>query len=102
DELDAVAQLGPEVVEVGGPREAPRHANDGDRTVLHGERGGGGRYIGALPFAQEGRQSADGRVPEEVDDRQLAAEYLQKARLHADHQHRVAAQVEEVVAGADP
>ena len=105
DRLDAVLQVVPESLDVGGAGEAPRHADDGDRTFSGGGLAAGrrarppGRDRRQGAAAEERRQRRHRRIAEEVEQRDLAAEELGQAGVDLRRQQRVAAEIEEVVAG---
>ncbi len=60
--------------------------------------GGGGGSRGGI---QKGGQGLDGRVLEKGDNRQGAGELLTDGLMDAEHEEGVAAEVKEVVRGAD-
>ncbi len=68
---------------------SPRPGGAGARRQHPGQRFPAG--------AQVAGEGAHRGVPEEVDQREVAAQELAQPALHADEQQRVAAEIEEVV-----
>ena len=106
DALDAVAQVLPERIDIGGARKPSGEADDRNRTgaVLRGtapSAGGGlfGKSAARFPVlaAEMAGQRRDRRVLEQIENRDGAAEHRRQAALHLDEEQRVPAQVEEAV-----
>src|SRR5690606_30040216 len=106
DQLAAGEERVPQRVDVGGAREAPGHADDGDRprrVVRRADRARvlRGRGLVVAAAAEVLGEAADGRVAEQVDDADGAPEPALDAGADLGEQERVAAEVEEAVVEAD-
>ena len=112
EEGDAVAagtQLVPELFDVGRAGEAARHRDHGDGFVpglavgldAPGQAARVERHVGAIGGQRTGQRGRRG-VAEEGVGRQACPTVARQIGEHAQHQQRVAAEVEKVVGTADP
>ena len=115
DRFDPGAQVGPVLIKVACAGKNAGHADDRDVSCASRIRV---RTLPSLPMFRSvsvisvhsvvrsgpdemAGERGDGRMGEDLDQRQLDAKHLAQACVHAQEQERVAAQVEEVVVDTD-
>ena len=116
DRFDPGAQVGPVLSKVACAGKNAGHADDRDvgcaiqtlpiRTLLSLPLFRSVSVISVHSVVRSGPdemagQRGDGRMGEDLDQRHLGAKHLAQARVHAQEQERVAAQVEKVVVDTD-